>query len=194
MFLIAEPNEKTVERFLESQKDKPFSYAEVGASRSGNPPNGYQVDHNRLQIGRGRAEFDRAIEAARSWKMFDLTWMKLYPKNAPIEVGKTVAVIIKHFGFHSLNAARIVYVLEENHTAAVEKFGFAYGTLAGHSERGEVRFSVEYHKQDETIWYDLFSFSKPNDILAILGYPFSRYLQRRFTNQSKQAMTRAVQR
>jgi len=74
--------------------------------------------------------------------------------------------------------------LEEN-SSAVEKFGFAYGTLAGHSEHGEVSFSVEYHAADETVWYDLFSFSRPNDILARLGYPVGRLLQRRFAAESK---------
>ncbi len=103
-----------------------------------------------------------------------------------------MAVLIKHFGFWSLNAAQIAYVLDENN-AAVEKFGFAYGTLAGHSERGEVRFSVEYQERDESVRYDLFSFSQPSDILARLGYPVGRYLQRRFVTESKQAMMQAVQ-
>ncbi len=191
MFLIAEPNEESIAQFLESQKGKPFSYTEVGVSRNGNAPNSYNVDHNRVRLGTGRAAFDRAIEAVQSWKMFDLTWTRLYRNDTPLEVGATVVILIKHFGFWSVNAAQIVYVFEENN--AVEKFGFAYGTLTEHGERGEERFSVEYHKAEEAVWYDLYAFSRPNHFLAKFGYPVSRYLQKRFAIESKQAMVRAVQ-
>ncbi|MBA2620076.1 MAG: DUF1990 domain-containing protein [Acidobacteria bacterium] len=190
MFLISKPNEQNIERFLESQKGESFSYAEVGASRAAAAPNNYNIDHNRVRLGTERAVFDRAREAVRSWKMFDLTWTHIYRKNTPIEVGETVAILIEHFGFWSLNAAQIVYVLEE--MGEIEKYGFAYGTLTEHGERGEERFSVEYHKADETVWYDLYAFSQPNNFWAKVGYPFSRYLQKQFAAESKEAMRRAV--
>ncbi len=84
-----------------------------------------------------------------------------------------------------------MYVLEET-TDTVEKFGFAYGTLAEHGERGEERFSIEYHNGDESVWYDLYAFSQPNNFWAKVGYPFSRYLQKQFAIESKEAMQRAV--
>lgn len=192
MFLIAKPNEESIRLFLEAQKDKPFSYGEVGATRNGNAPHGYTLDRNRIELGRGRETFDRAVEAVRNWKMFDLTWTRVYFDDTPIEVGKTVAVLIKHFGFWSVNASRIVYVLDDA-TDAIEKFGFAYGTLTEHGERGEERFSVEYHQRDESVWYDLYAFSQPNHFLAKLGYPLSRYLQKQFATESKGAMQKAVQ-
>lgn len=191
MFLIAKPDEKSVRQFLEEQKDQSFSYTEVGFTRDENAPENYTVDHNRVQIGKGFAAFERSVEAVRSWKMFALSWTHLYFKNTPIEAGQTVAILIKHFGFWSLNAAKIVYVLDEPNDA-VEKFGFAYGTLNEHGERGEERFSVEYHKADESVWYDLYAFSQPNYFLAKLGYPVSRYLQKQFAKESKAAMQQAV--
>lgn len=190
MFLIAEPNNQTVEEFLCSQRNEPFSYTEVGATRNAAATCNYNVDHNRVRLGTGRDVFERSIEAVQSWKMFDLTWTKINRKNTPIEMGETVAILINHFGFWSLNAARIVYVFEE--LGAVEKYGFAYGTLTEHGERGEERFSVEYHEADETVWYDLYAFSQPNNFWAKIGYPFSRYLQKRFAIESKAAMRRAV--
>jgi len=107
MFLFAEPNEEALAQFLESQKGNSFSYAEVGVSRNGSVPDGYRIDRTRAQIGRGHTAFERAIEAVRCWKMFDLTWMKVYPGDTPLIAGATVAVLIKHFGFWSLNAAQI---------------------------------------------------------------------------------------
>ena len=140
MFLITKPNNEVIARFLETQKDTPFSYAEIGATRNV-APSSYTIDHNRVQLGTGREAFERAIKAVRNWKMFDISWVNLCWENIPIEQGATVAILAHHFGFWSLNAAKIVYVLEE--TGEVEKFGFAYGTLLNHSERGEERFSVE---------------------------------------------------
>lgn len=192
MFLIAKPTEENIRRFIQAQKGKPLSYAEVGATSDESAPDDYTVDHNRVLLGTGRAAFDRAIEAVRSWKMFDLSWTKLNFDDTPIEVGANVAVLSKHFGFWSLNAAQIVYVLEEANDA-IEKFGFAYGTLTEHVERGEERFSVEYHKTNESVWYDLYAFSQPNHFLAQLGYPVSRYLQKLFATESKAAMQKAVQ-
>lgn len=191
MFLIAKPNEKSVRQFLEEQKDQSFSYTEVGFTRRENAPEKYTVDHNRVQIGKGFATFERSIEAVRNWKMFALSWTHLYFDKTPIEAGRTVAILIKHFGFWSLNAAKIVYVLDEKDNA-IKKFGFAYGTLKEHGERGEERFSVEYHEKDESVWYDLYAFSQPNHLLAKLGYPVSRYLQKQFAKESKAAMQRAV--
>ena len=191
MFLITKPTEKSITHFVEAQKKSLFSYNEVGATRKDSAPLNYTLDRNRVQLGGGRETFDRAIEAVRNWKMFDLSWTKLYFDTTPIETGETVAVLIKHFGFWSLNASRIVYVLDET-TDGIEKFGFAYGTLTEHGERGEERFSVEYHKTDESVWYDLYAFSQPNHFLAKLGYPLSRYLQKQFAKESKQTMIKAV--
>ena len=189
MFLITKPNNEAVARFLETQKDTPFSYAEIGATRNV-APDGYTIDHNRVQLGTGREAFERAIKAVRNWKMFDISWVNLCWENIPIEQGATVAILANHLGFWSLNAAKIVYVLEE--TGEIEKFGFAYGTLLDHSERGEERFSVEFHQADESVWYDLYAFSQPNRFLAKLGYPISRYLQKQFAMESKQAMAKQL--
>lgn len=191
MFLITKPTEDAIRQFIKQQKGGSFSYEQVGISRDGGKPDGYTADHNREQIGKGRLAFERAKTAIRQWKMFDLSFTELYFDNTPIEVGQTVAILIKHFGFWSLNAARIVYTLDES-TNEMERFGFAYGTLDEHGERGEERFTVEHHKTDESVWYDLYAFSQPQHILAKIGYPLSRYLQKEFARQSKLAMKKAV--
>ena len=72
------------------------------------------------------------MKAIRGWQMFIMPWMQLYWPTAPIQVGTNVAVSVHHLGFYSLNACRIVYVVEEDDT--IIRFGFAYGTLAEHAE------------------------------------------------------------
>ena len=192
MFLPGEPSASDIERFIASQDGLPFSYAEVGATRAGRPPKGYAVDRYRVRLGEGEEAFERAQEALRGWRQFDLGWAGIFPRGAPIEVGTTVAVLARHYGFWSLNAARVVYRIEERDDEAVERFGFAYGTLPGHGEKGEERFAVRWDHEDDSVHYDVLAFSRPNHTLAWLGYPLARTLQRRFARDSKRVMVRMV--
>lgn len=189
MFSLSKPSADIIHAFLAAQKDQQFSYDHVGASRK-TVPDGYVVDHNRVQLGVGRAVFERATGAVRQWKMFEMDWLELGWPNVPIVAGSTVVVVVHHLGFWSLNACRIVYTIEERGT--IEMYGFAYGTLSDHAEMGEERFTVEFHASDETVWYDICAFSRPRPF-ARIAYPFTRSLQKRFASDSKKAMQRAVE-
>ncbi len=189
MFLLTEPSEKQLRAFLKTQKERPFSYAEVGASKRG-APHGYNVDHNRIKLGEGAESFALAIRAMQSWEMFNLGWVRVLQPDAPIQIGTCAVVIVRHFGFYSVNACRIVYLIDED--APVKKYGFAYGTLVEHAERGEERFSVEWNLEDNSVSYDLLAFSQPKHLLAKSGYPVTRMLQKRFARDSKQMMFAAV--
>jgi uncharacterized protein (UPF0548 family) len=116
--------------------------------------------------------------------------VNLHWQNAPIVVGTDVAVSVHHFGFYSLNACRIVYLVDEDGT--VQRFGFAYGTLEEHAESGEERFTTEWNRADDTVCYDILAFSRPRQMVARLGYPLSRSLQKRFAEGSKAAMIKAA--
>lgn len=188
MFFLAKPNQDAIVAFISAQKNQQFSYAEVGCSRA-QAPAGYVADHNRIRLGQGLDTFERAKAAIGRWKMFDMLWIELFWPNTPIEAGATVAVLVSHPGFWSLNACRIVYVIQEDATA--QKYGFAYGTLPQHAEFGEERFAVEYFPADQSVWYDVYAISRPS-FLARLAYPYTRSLQRRFAEDSKAAMQRAA--
>lgn len=187
MFLPKKPSQEEINRFISSQHGSPFSYAEVGGTRS-QPPSGYIIDHNRKRLGEGIDGFERAVAAIKNWKQFDLGWVSAVPKNAPIEMGSVVAIMTKHFGFWSLNACRIVYLINDEHP--VKRFGFAYGTLTGHVETGEERFTIEWHPASNEVWYDILAFSRPQNVFVKLGFPIARMLQKRFARDSLAAMGR----
>jgi uncharacterized protein (UPF0548 family) len=189
MFLLTKPSEERIRRFIDSQRALPFSYPDVGATLSSSPAL-YTVDHNRIELGRDAETFNRAVRAIRQWKMFDMPWIRLCWPNTGIEVGETVAVLARHLGFFSLNACRIVSVIDTDD--AIKRFGFAYGTLPDHAERGEERFTVEWDGENDAVSYDILAFSRPGSILAKLGYPFARRLQKKFAADSKRAMFEAV--
>ena len=158
--------------------------------RTTTAPTRYNVDHNRIQLGSGEVTWQRATEAIRSWRMFSIEWVNLHWPSAAIQVGTDVVVSVHHFGFYSLNACRIVYVVDEE--GPMKRFGFAYGTLAEHAESGEERFTIEWNRADDSVWYDILAFSRPRQMLARLGYPLSRSLQKRFAEGSKAAMLKAA--
>ena len=186
MFLFTHPSDAQIQEFLRTRGNDSFSYPEVGASLDA-APSGYNIDHNRMIIGRGADDFERAKNAVRQWKMFDIPGLELCYPDTPIEAGRNVAPLAHHLGFHSLNACRIVYVIDEPTC-----FGFAYGTLTEHVEIGEERFMVEFHPESGEVWYDIFAFSRPGHLLVKLGYPYGRYKQRQFAVGSKESMRRAV--
>ena len=176
MFRLAKPSRDVIRAFLSAQSAQPFSYPEVGCSRE-QAPSGYVVDCNRIKLGQGLESFERAKNAMKQWKMFDIPWITLCWPDTPIGAGVTLAVLVSHLGFWSLNACRIVYVIEEH--AASKRCGFAYGTLRQHAEVGEERFTVEY------------ALSRPRT-LPRLGYPYTRALQKRFARDSKISMQRSI--
>ena len=67
-----------------------------------------------------------------------------------------------------LSACKIVYVINES--GPITRFGFAYGTLPDHAGTGEERFLIEWTHADNSVWYDILAFSRPNHFLARLGY------------------------
>ena len=75
---------------------------------------------------------------------------------------------------------------------ALRRYGFAFGTLPGHVEQGEERFTVEWQGEDDSVWYEVFAFARPAHPLARAGRPFVRLVQRRSAVDSFRAMAAAV--
>ena len=98
--------------------------------------------------------------------------------------GENVAVIGKAFGLWWLNACRVVYTIDLK-MLGQPSFGYAHGTLQDHLASGEERFLVEM-KADDSVWFDILAFSRPNTLVARLGYPYLSLAQKRFGRQSGQ--------
>lgn len=197
MWQFRRPSPSDVDAFLAEQARLSCSYEEVGRTRTAagqpcEPPPGYVLDHNRQRLGQGDATFAAAAQALRRWQMVPAPLAQVVPAEVAVEVGQTVGVLVRALGAWWLNAARIVYVIDEA-AASPRRFGFAYGTLPGHAERGEERFMVE-QLADGSVWYDLTAFSRPRYWGARLARSVTRALQKRFAVMSKAAMVAAVTR
>jgi uncharacterized protein (UPF0548 family) len=106
----------------------------------------------------------------------------IVPRGVAVDVGATVAIKAQTLGIWSLSASRVVYLIEES-----RRFGFAYGTLPDHVERGEERFLIEWN-EDDSVWYDILAFSRPRHPLVKLGSPYARTLQKQFARDSLNRM------
>ncbi|QDT56463.1 hypothetical protein Pan44_45170 [Caulifigura coniformis] len=189
MITPLKPTPALIHDFLARQRELPFTYQAVGSTRT-SPPEGHDVDHTRVSLGKGEAAFEAGRLALQQWKQFDLDWVTAGPTDTPVEVGQPIAVWARKFGLYWVNACRIVYVQAEE--GPLTRFGFAYGTLPGHVEAGEERFLVEWNRQTDEVFYDILAFSRPRHPLIRLAYPLMRRQQRRFARDSAAAMQAVV--
>jgi uncharacterized protein (UPF0548 family) len=189
--LLHQPTEAEVRAFLAAQSKLSFSYPEVGATRvPSNPPAGYLINHYRGKLGRGAEDYGKALAALYSWKMYSLSWTKLYWPETEIKEGAVVAVLAKHLGLWWLNACRVIYTFTEDDGS--HRSGFAFGTLPGHVETGEERFTVHWDGKSDEVSYELFAFARPKLLMAKMAYPLVRSVLRRFAQDSFAAMKRSV--
>ena len=189
MYLFKKPSDKRISEFIESQSRLEFTYPSVGATRNGDHPSGFVVDHNRIQLGAGQTIFDAARRALCEWQHYRFDWIELHRPDGNPEPEQTVGVLARALGLWVLNACRVVYVIEEEEP--LRRFAFAYGTLPEHAESGEERFQVEW-LEDDSVWYDILAFSQPNQLFARLAYPYVRRKQKQFARESMVAMKAAV--
>ena len=188
MFLRVRPSQPKIDDFLAQSRQLPLSYQPIGiASLS---PSEFRTDEEHCTLGHGSKIFTSAKAALLSWRQFDLGWVELFPRGAPIEAETVVAVLVNHLGFWSLNGCRIVYMIGNGESS--ERFGFAYGTLTNHAESGEEIFEVSIDPASQEVSYHIRATSKPRATLARVGYPLTRALQARFRRDSLAAMQRAV--
>lgn len=189
MISIRKPTAEVIGRLSADQAGRDFTYAGVSGTAT-EPPAGYVVDRTRALLGTGEAVFEAAKGALRRWEQFRFDWLEMATPETPIRTGEIATVLAHLGGLWSLNFCRIVYVVDE--TEPVCRFGFAYGTLPDHMESGEERFLVEWNRETGEVFYDILAFSKPQHLLARLGYPVVRRLQKKFARDSVAAMRRAV--
>lgn len=183
---IREPSRTVVDRFVADQQLGELTYRHVGCTQD-SAVQGFDCDRTRVRLGTGEAVFCAAREAISTWRMFPSGWTRVVHNVPTVCADQTVAVLIKVFGLWWLNSARIVYTIDRQE----RQFGFAYGTLPGHVECGEERFMVEW-TDDDAVWYDIRSISRPRHWATRLGYPLVRRLQRRFARDSGRAMIAAT--
>jgi uncharacterized protein (UPF0548 family) len=128
-----------------------------------------------MELGNSEGTFDRAVGALKAWRPHQTRWTTIFPEFQSIVAGETVIVMI---GSNTLSIAapcRIVRVIDNE-----DRFGFAYGTLPGHPEKGEESFRIT-RSSEGAVNFAIKSFSRPQSNAVRLASPISQLIQSRVT-------------
>lgn len=122
--------------------------------------------------------FRRVADAILRYDIFPRWLVNGVLGHAPLETGDTVGICY-HFvpGIDLFFAARVIERFDER-AGQLWRTGFTYRTLRGHPELGEETFSVEKEWATGKVTVALRSWSRPGILLAWLGYPFTRLIQK----------------
>jgi uncharacterized protein (UPF0548 family) len=154
---------------LRALEELPLTYAEVGATASGDLPDGYDHQHAERQIGTGRQRFEQAAAAVMRWGMQRGSGLRVHASS---EVAVVDAVVVVKMGFVPA-PCRVVYVVDEPDIR-----GFGYGTLPGHPESGEERFVVCLDPDTSAVYAEVSAFSRPATWWSKAGGPVLKVGQR----------------
>lgn len=150
-----------------------LTYAEIGATRYEEMPDGY--NHLRVETYIGDAtRFAKAVELVMTWRMHQAAGMRI--DADPAYAGLRIVGRLGPFRV----PCQVVWTLAEP-----DRAGFGYGTLAGHPERGEEAFVVE--RRADGVWFVVTAFSRPaawftraaGPVVVLLQHGYAHLLGRR---------------
>jgi uncharacterized protein (UPF0548 family) len=149
------------------------------------PPHGFTQERFSRQVGTGEHAFDHARLGLLGWAAHGGAGVQVFPGDAPVVEGQTVALLTRQAGLWVLAACRISSVVDRP-----AEFGFTYSTLPGHPECGYESFTVR--RQPGRVRFDIEAVSRPGVPLVRLGAPVARLLQRRAATAYLDGLTRWV--
>ncbi|MEV7967725.1 DUF1990 domain-containing protein [Sphaerisporangium sp. NPDC088356] len=168
---------------LKRYDDAELTYAEAGATRTGELPEGYRHLRRSYPMGDG-ASLGRAADALLTWRMhaaLGLSPRATAPRAAP---GVVVASRLGIGPLAIVAPCRVVWTVEEDRRA-----GFAYGTLPGHPESGEESFLLEV-AGDGSMSFTVSSFTRPGRWYTRVAWPLVSLAQRFFVGRYASALRR----
>ena len=178
------PSDEKLIGVWEQQASLPITYKNAGMTRGG-PHRGFR--HHRESVSLGTGTFDKARHALHAWGAQRGAGFGVHPER-PVAQGMAVLVYGRLGPLYTSVCCRVIYVIDND-----DRWGFAYGTLPHHVERGEESFIVSKDK-DDNVTFTVESFSRPAKPIAWLGYPVSRAIQANVTRRYLAALQSAVAR
>ncbi|XP_039133155.1 UPF0548 protein At2g17695 [Dioscorea cayenensis subsp. rotundata] len=151
---------------------------------------GFFINRARILLGSGAGTFNLAASALRCWSHFQLDWAFVDPQT-PLKPGTRFCVSVKELLPLWISMPLQIAYVSNAPRKNKGSFGFGSGTLHGHLLAGEESFSIEWDMNDQ-VWYEIFSFSKPANLLSSIAYPYVQLRQKFFAQQSSQALLKHV--
>jgi uncharacterized protein (UPF0548 family) len=181
---LRRPTPERLAGLLRSAAHADLTYEPVGMSLDGSTPAGLVRRAWQTGLDGDSDTFTRAREALEQWAVHRGSGLDVVT-DGPLAAGTHVAMAAPLPVGWVEATCRIVSVVDE-----ADRFGFAYGTLPVHPERGEESFVV--HRQDGACRFVVTAVSRPVHPLARLAPPVADRLQAIATGRYLSAMGRAV--
>ena len=179
---LRRPSDDELIAIWEEQASLPITYKNAGMTRGG-PHRGYRSHRESVSLGTGT--FDKALECLRNWGAQRGAGFGVYPER-PVAQGMAVLVYGRLGRLYTSVCCRVIYVVHDE-----DRYGFAYGTLPHHVERGEESFMISKDKEGN-VTFTVESCSRPAKAISWLGYPVSRAIQARITRRYLESLRTAV--
>jgi uncharacterized protein (UPF0548 family) len=182
----------------------PFNFAHVYITQNGTRTDAkgqisssYTIDKTRTRVGHGKHDYQTARTAMLTWQHFHFDWAFT---NAPkVKRGEAVVIAAQSLMLWTLNPLRITTIEDdvlpsgrEEGRRVKRRTAFAHTTLQGHQISGEERFSVDWMRDDDSVWYEVLTVSRPATPIAALARPVLRFYQRKFVKESTAVMQQLI--
>ena len=177
---IIRPKDEQLMAIWEEQSTLPITYPSEGMTRGGRH-RGFRHHRSAVALGSGADVFENAKRSLRAWGAQRGAGFGVHPER-PVATGMTVLVFGRLGALYTSVCCRVVYIVDEP-----DRWGFAYGTLPHHVERGEESFIVS-KDGNERVTFTVESLSRPAKPIAWLGYPVTRAIQARVTKRYLDAL------
>ncbi len=176
---LRRPSDDDLARLLARCKDDVLTYAPTGCTLDGTTPAGLTRREWNTTFASGH-DYALAVDALSHWKVQEHAGLVVRSHGA-MAVGTNVAMSARlPIGFIDVTC-RVVAIVDEP-----DRFGFAYGTLSVHPERGEEAFVVTRSADD--FRFDITAVSRPASRLASVASPVANRLQAAATQRYLRAM------
>ncbi len=165
------PDETELDRLLAAARAASPTYDHVGSTLD---PDRWAAPAMRVRhrtVGRGPVAFEAARHSLRTWVPQLGIGATVEPEGEAVVAGATIVIVLRRGPLHVVAPDRIIGVVDEP-----RRFGFAYGSLPGHPERGEESFLVE-HLDDDTVRATIRVQAGPGTLAAHAVAPLVRAVQ-----------------
>ncbi|EFN59596.1 hypothetical protein CHLNCDRAFT_132985 [Chlorella variabilis] len=196
---LLKPSALDMDSLMQEWSSRECNHEFAGASASApDVPQGvkkgsFMITTNRKKVGEGKAAYDAAIAAIKSWQHLQLGWN--CTTTPALKPGVTICSATQTVVPWSVLPAQVVYCKEESAEFGPGdkgmRFSVGMSSLTGHQLAGEERFQVELHA-DGSVWYDIYLFSRPDTLLAWASLPVVKVMQIRYVLDGLKAVAAAV--
>lgn len=154
-------------------------------------PPGMSDDRLDLIVGVGEPAWEWARRAIDEWRPFDLGWAEVVTGGLQPHPGQDVIVQARILGVTFTVASRVLAVHDHDELGRA-RYGFTYGTLHSHVERGEELFEVWRDHETDEVGYRIHAMAAPGRWYAAVGRVVVDHYRARFRRDSAITMERIV--